>query len=254
FYAAENRGVITWREADQDRRFLLFRWRQIGGSYVGLLRTLPIVVSCDPVAVGVTQIEKWILQDVWHIERSLAQRWTEYAYDHIFVGWPFYNDAGNQNLVPGLNETTSRDVAELTGAASVGIVALHQSNSSRVIHSAHNDGVIVGTERGENRTLCRIRRGKTRCGDLGRIGSSCPIVVRSNETAIARMQFKDWIRQSARQIEGCLSKGRPKRAQQHLLWRGAFDDNPPIMTLAPVPTKPRVEILPSKRGTVVSGA
>src|SRR5947208_15797650 len=53
---------------------------------------------------------------------------------------------------------------------------------------------------------------------------SCPIVVRSNETAIARMQFKDWIRQSARQIEGCLSKGRPKRAQQHLFWFGAFDD------------------------------
>src|SRR6478609_6827248 len=118
-YSTHDGGVVTRREACDDRRFARVRWSVAAvlnvldlvlGDDAADYRLLPVVVRGNQSPVAIVQFQCRISQEIWNA--VLAELGANGTYDHVLWLTPLYNEPANHHVVASLNKTTSTDIAQ----------------------------------------------------------------------------------------------------------------------------------------------
>ena len=130
-----------------------------------------------------------------------------------------------------------------------GIGHFHQGNAGRSMIARYDCGVRSGRERCCDSSFKIVWRRQACAFDRDLLAIP-PIVVAAQQCAVAVVQLQDWIRQSVGYLR--LREGGPIARTTTRAPFPAPAMKPPIITLSPVPTRPRVLMFARREVLAVS--
>ena len=152
----------------------------------------------------------------------------------------------NHHVISGLNESTGRDIGELCRRGGGQVINLNQTNTGRAADAFNHRSISARIQGHDQRGLFRLGRRDTAGDDCTYVVAILPVIVRSNDGSGRIMDFQIGIKQ---RIAGEVGASEVPIARMITFFGPEpVTIKPPIITLSPIPTFSRVEMLPSSIG------
>ena len=190
------------------------------------------------------QFKGGISQDV--AQSGLAQRRAEAADDDVHVaGGGAKNEAADHDVLARPDKAAGADVGQGgVGHRTVVVVKFHQSHAGRLVLAGENGGISRRRERGHDDRFPVVAGLERRAFNLRTLAVP-PIVIRGEQPRRA-VEPKDRVSKTSPKPK--LPSDGPIPRKTTFFGAAPVMMNPPIITLSPVSTLSRVEILRARPG------